>query len=205
MKRSHGRNFGEWDTFLSAVTPPTGFAVSAKLTMTMKPRVYVLALRSLYASLGRELVAFERHLSLRNKGGNHCHINVLGVTPEAGRRAGEAFRSAAAAAGYQLEHIPAPPRGTGPDELLKQLKTAVGGPDSEYFMALLPDGSRLVRPLMRGERWPMALGREVLADLAGAPERASWKACALTPEEEAGRVERFKQLFKPYDIMAGEE
>ena len=43
------------------------------------------------------------------------------------RRAGEAFRSAAAAAGYQLEHIPAPPRGTGPDELLKQLKTAVSG------------------------------------------------------------------------------
>ena len=91
MKRSHGRNFGEWDTFLSvrgpgrvgcmrnvfaccngsalvvelterlvpaadsesgwpydarppvptsqAVTPPTGFAVSAKLTVTMKPRV----------------------------------------------------------------------------------------------------------------------------------------------------------------------
>ncbi|KAG2442256.1 hypothetical protein HYH02_009740 [Chlamydomonas schloesseri] len=166
---------------------------------------YMSALRSLYASLGRELVAFERHLSLRNKGGNHCHINVLGVTPAAGRRAAEAFRAAASAAGYKLEHIPAPPRGTSPDELLKQLKTAVGGPDSEYFMALLPDGSRLVRPLMRGERWPMTLGREVLADLAGVPERAGWKACALTPEEEAARVERFKQLFQPYDIMAGEE
>ena len=47
------------------------------------------------------------------------------------RRAGEAFRSAAAAAGYQLEHIPAPPRGTGPDELLKQLKTAVSGAHSQ--------------------------------------------------------------------------
>ena len=51
----------------------------------VRTRSYVSALRSLYASLGRELVAFERHLSLRNKGGNHCHINVLGVTPEAGR------------------------------------------------------------------------------------------------------------------------
>ncbi|EFJ41492.1 hypothetical protein VOLCADRAFT_98560 [Volvox carteri f. nagariensis] len=162
---------------------------------------YLSALRSMYASLGRELVAFERHLSLRNKGGNHCHINVLGVTPAAGRRAGEAFNAAAAAAGYKLELLPPPTRGSGPDDLRRQLHQAVGGPDSEYFMAVLPDGCRLVRPLMRGERWPMALGREVLADLAGVPERASWKQCSSSPEEERQRVERFKQLFKPYDVM----
>ena len=54
-------------------------------------------------------------------------MRVRPHAPHARRRAGEAFRSAAAAAGYQLEHIPAPPRGTGPDELLKQLKTAVSG------------------------------------------------------------------------------
>lgn len=47
----------------------------------------------------------------------------------------------------------------------------------------------------------MALGREVLADLAGVPERASWKQCSSSPEEERRRVERFKQLFQPYDIV----
>lgn len=47
----------------------------------------------------------------------------------------------------------------------------------------------------------MSLGREVLAGLAGASERADWKACRLSPEEEAQRTERFKELFKPYDVM----
>ncbi|GLC41621.1 hypothetical protein PLESTB_000695700 [Pleodorina starrii] len=167
---------------------------------------YLSALRSMFASLGRELVAFERHLSLRSKGGNHCHINVIGVPPAAAARAGEAFRAAAARAGFpQLELLPPPTRGSGPEELQRALLQAVGGePDTEYFLALLPDGSRLVRPLARGERWPMALGREVFAELAGVPERASWKQCSSSPEEERQRVDRFKQLFKPYDVMAGE-
>ncbi|KXZ54774.1 hypothetical protein GPECTOR_4g844 [Gonium pectorale] len=167
---------------------------------------YLAALRALYASMGRELVAFERHLSLRNKGGNHCHVNVLAVTPAAGARAAGAFRAAASAVGYQLELLPPPGRaGAGSEgdteELQRRLAQAVGGTDSEYFMAILPDGSRLVRPLMRGERWPMALGREVLAELAGAPERASWKQCSSAPDEERRRVERFKELFKPFDPM----
>ncbi|GLI67306.1 hypothetical protein VaNZ11_011492 [Volvox africanus] len=162
---------------------------------------YLSALRAMFASLGRELVAFERHLYLRTKGGNHCHINVVGVTPAAGRRAGDAFRAAAATAGYTFELLPPPARGSGPDELQRRLLQALGGADTEYFMALLPDGSRLVRPLMQGERWPMALGREVFADLAGVPERASWKQCSSSHEEERQRVERFRQLFKAFDVM----
>lgn len=47
----------------------------------------------------------------------------------------------------------------------------------------------------------MNLGREVLAQLAGAPERADWKACSVSQEEEAARTEQFKTTFKPYDIM----
>jgi len=49
------------------------------------------------------------------------------------------------------------------------LRAAVG--DSEYFCVHLGDGTRLVRPIMRGERFPMNLGREVLAGLVGTPER----------------------------------
>lgn len=46
---------------------------------------------------------------------------------------------------------------------------AVG--EGEYFVALLPDGSRLVHPIPFGERFPLNYGREVLAELAGEPER----------------------------------
>ena len=54
---------------------------------------------------------------------------------------------------------------------------------------------------LAGERFPLSLGREVLADLAGCPEKADWKVGACTPEEEEARTQRFKKLFKPYDIM----
>lgn len=39
------------------------------------------------------------------------------------------------------------------------LRVAVG--DGEYFLAILPDGSRLVHAITRGERHPLSFGREV--------------------------------------------
>ncbi len=47
----------------------------------------------------------------------------------------------------------------------------------------------------------MNLGREVLAQLAGVPERSDWKACSVSKEEEEARTERFKAMFKSYDVM----
>ena len=48
----------------------------------------------------------------------------------------------------------------------------------------------------------MNLGRDVMAQLAGVPERADWKQCTpATPEAEAERTERFKEMFKKYDCM----
>ena len=32
---------------------------------------------------GKALVMFERHMSLRNKGGNHCHINIVSIPSKA--------------------------------------------------------------------------------------------------------------------------
>jgi hypothetical protein len=37
--------------------------------------------------MGKELVGFERHLSLRKAGGNHCHINAIAVAPDAAKSA----------------------------------------------------------------------------------------------------------------------
>ena len=124
--------------------------------------------------------------------------------------------------------------------------------NGEFFLLLLPDGSRLVHPIAMGERFPLNFGREVttlnlphaalagwhpykiteccfrensfykstesqqdlayvrcidddsvqvMAQLAGAPDRADWKKCMISPDEEASRTESFKAHFKPYDIM----
>jgi hypothetical protein len=43
-------------------------------------RRYLSALRTAAASAGKQLVGFERYLRLRNKGGNHTHINTLAIS-----------------------------------------------------------------------------------------------------------------------------
>ncbi|MEW5297133.1 MAG: hypothetical protein WDW36_000361 [Sanguina aurantia] len=182
------------------IIPVDHYASSMALTPLCYGEVerYLSSLRSCYASIGKELVAFERHLALRKSGGNHCHINVIAIPPSAAAGARAAFETAAKTAGFELTHVPASSE-VG-EESRAALRQVLG--QSEYFMALLPDGSRLIRPLMRNERWPMNLGREVLAQLAGQPERADWKACSQTPAEETARTERFKATFKAYDIMS---
>ena len=42
---------------------------------------------------------------------------------------------------------------------------------------------------------------QAAAELAGVPDRADWKRCQISPDEEAARTEVFKAHFKPYDIM----
>ncbi len=36
---------------------------------------------------GKEVIAFERHLSLVKKGGNHCHINIVSIPASAAPKA----------------------------------------------------------------------------------------------------------------------
>jgi len=68
-------------------------------------------------------------------------------------------------------------------------------------LGILPDGGAVVRAIRRGERLPMHLGRQILASVAGVPERADWRACAKeSPEEEEAEAERFKGMYKPFDI-----
>jgi hypothetical protein len=50
------------------------------------------------------------------------------------------------------------------------LQQTVG--DSEYFLGILPDGSGLAAHFQMGVKVPMQLGRQVLAQLAGVPERS---------------------------------
>lgn len=56
--------------------------------------------------------------------------------------------------------------------------------------------------MLAGERHPLGYGREVLAELAGVPQRADWKACQCSKAEAEQRCERFKAGFASYDVMS---
>lgn len=49
----------------------------------------------------------------------------------------------------------------------------------EYFLVLLPDGSRFAHAVASAQRHPIGFGRELAAKLAGVPHRADWKACKV--------------------------
>lgn len=53
---------------------------------------------------------------------------------------------------------------------------------SEYFLGILPDGSGLAAPLNPAFKAPIQLGRQVLAQLAGAPERCVGVVCRACGE-----------------------
>lgn len=157
---------------------------------------YISALKSCYASTGKSFVGFERYMTLRKSGGNHCHVNAIAVPAMKVEIIKTAFEDIAQRHGFSLHYLPP----TSGEEAKQQLKEVVG--EGEYFVGLLPDGSRLVHSIAYGERHPLSYGREVLAHLVKAPERADWKICAVSPNEEIARCDAFKGIFSKYDIMS---
>lgn len=190
--------------------------VSAPLSTQLELTRQLRALKRAFARENKVAVGFERHVALKRaaqSGGNHCHVNVLAVDAERGGKAREIFEDAIQSAGFDVVHLPATEDGgwdgewgkgearTGDDvtdgglpKSLKTLRAVVG--DGEYFVALLPDGSRLVHPIRTGERHPLQLGREALAKVAGRPDRADWRTCKADEAEEARRVENLKQALE---------
>lgn len=162
---------------------------------------YISSLRSCFANEGKSLVGFERFMRLKKSGGNHCHINAIAVPLDMTGRVKEIFEDTASRHGFGFLYVP--PEGDGRDTTIRgSLKMLVG--NQEYFMAILPDGGRLIHPISYGERHPLNFGREVLSMLVGAPERADWKACKRDGDAEVALTESFKTVFKAWDIMAGE-
>jgi hypothetical protein len=54
------------------------------------------------------LVGFERYMSFRGIGGNHCQLNVIAVPRSADTRAQREFQESAEREGFSLEEVPGP-------------------------------------------------------------------------------------------------
>jgi coproporphyrinogen III oxidase len=64
----------------------------------------------------------------------------------------------------------------------------------------LPDGESMVHYIQRGERFNLQFGRQALSKLMDIPERADWKACAQSEEEEKKEAQDFKAAFAEFDF-----
>ena len=57
----------------------------------------------------------------------------------------------------------------------------------------------------RSERHPMSFGREILATLVGAPDRADWRKCiAANSSEEEQWANTFRTFFQPFYTSSGQ-
>ncbi|KAJ1485431.1 CwfJ C-terminus 2-domain-containing protein-like protein, partial [Baffinella frigidus] len=75
------------------------------------------------------------------------------------------------------------------------------GIDRSTLLHVVPQGHRHPLNFARevGHRHPLNFAREVVARLLDMPERADWKTCSLTMQEEEQQALAFKEMFKPYD------
>ncbi|CAI5451942.1 unnamed protein product [Caenorhabditis angaria] len=138
---------------------------------------------------GKALVTFERNFRTQ-----HLQVQMVAIDKASTRALKGAFMNSAALAGFELVTI-------GHDEHLSDLVNE-GCP---YFVAELPDGSKLFTRSMKG--FPLQFGREVLASapILDCEEKIDWKKCVLEKEKEIELVNKLKEAFKPFDFTAEDD
>lgn len=84
-----------------------------------------------------------RYLGFHARGGNHCHLNFVGISKAQGASARVAFEEAAARYSFSFQYVP----NCCGEEGRAALKALIA--DSQYFQVFLPDGARLVHVIGR--------------------------------------------------------
>jgi len=148
--------------------------------------IYKAALSKLYSQHRAVPVYFEVSRNSGRGAGGHAHVQVVPI-PE-GRKDGveQAFK---AYGGIQMSWEK-DPLGALHDAVEKGLN---------YFRVDLPDGRKMVHILKHGKPFNLQFGREALAHFLDLNERADWKACSQTEDEEIQDAQAFKAAFTEFD------
>lgn len=179
----------------------------------LEMRQYEEAVETMLAARGMGLLRFER--CIRTDGRDHMQQHLVPVPPEHVAGAVGVFLQLVAAAGLKFREMT---DGRSVDETVVSME---GGPYQEYFFASLPVGSEgLPRAYKRfifvleeeplagstdgrsKHRFPMGFGNDLAAQVLGQPERAQWKKCLVSQEEEERLAAEFREAFAPYDFTA---
>jgi hypothetical protein len=182
---------------------------------------YQMAIEDMFTELSLTSIRYER--CIHPKGSrNHMQVHVIPIALSHLPSALPSFHSVAnkyhlqfhaIPEGVELEDFLTPPTDTKPYGI-------TGGPYEEYFYIEIPAAAvpatgtegagvmkkRFVFVKERGvsasspSQFPMHLGMEIAANAIQRPERANWKNCQQSEEEEATLVEKFRKLFERFDF-----
>ncbi|XP_019367728.1 PREDICTED: CWF19-like protein 1 isoform X2 [Gavialis gangeticus] len=147
---------------------------------------YKSALKKFFQSKGKRYVLFER-----NYRSQHLQLQVIPVslTCCASEDIKESF--IVQAQEQQIELLELPEHSD-----IKQ----IAQPGTPYFYVELDTGEKLFHRIKKN--FPLQFGREVLASEAilNIPDRADWRQCKSTKEEEAALSKAFREDFEPFDF-----
>ncbi|GJJ73386.1 hypothetical protein EMPS_05744 [Entomortierella parvispora] len=190
----------------------------AKSDLDSELKQYKDGLRKLYNSKAAALVVWE----LSQRGAlQHAHTQAMAVPMDKIEAVEAAFQEEIES--FYIAHSSSSSRRSGPtygQKSLQALSSEEGGEaemdkelevkaewqetkpsgGSGYFKVELPSGKSLYCVIPVDQRVDMQFGRNVLAKALDTPERAFWKNCVKSPEEERKDSVAFKNVFKDHDF-----
>ncbi|XP_069681635.1 CWF19-like protein 1 [Periplaneta americana] len=142
------------------------------------------ALKKFYKKQHKVPVFFERNFKT-----SHLQIQAVPVPRELSPRLKDVFQESAEQDSLQLDELPAHSK-------LSQ----IAPPRTPYFYVELPSGEKLFHRVRKN--FPLQFAREVLAneELLNMVDRADWRDCKITKEEETELAKNFRTAFEPFDF-----
>ncbi|XP_021938616.1 CWF19-like protein 1 [Zootermopsis nevadensis] len=145
---------------------------------------FKFALKKFFKKQQKVPVFFERNYKT-----SHLQIQTVPIPRDMATRLKDVFQESAEQDGIQLDELP-------PHTKLSQ----IAPPRTPYFYVELPSGDKLYHRITNS--FPLQFGREVLAseELLDKVDRADWRDCKATREEETELAKEFRSAFQPFDF-----
>ncbi|CAH0590315.1 unnamed protein product [Chrysodeixis includens] len=143
-------------------------------------------LKRFFGSMKMLVVFFERNYRT-----SHMQIQCVPVPRECDSQILEIFQDEAGINSIQIEVLP-------PYTDIRQVSL----PGAPYFHAELPSGEQIYARTK--QHFPLHFGRDVLSSppILNCEDKADWRQCQLSREEEEEYVKNFREKFRPYDFAA---
>ncbi|KAJ9547892.1 hypothetical protein OSB04_020435 [Centaurea solstitialis] len=148
------------------------------------------SLRAYFKNNRKEVVFFE-WVYIR---GTHANLQAIPIPLSRASAVQDIFNLAAEKLGFKFTVLKSDKSSEG----RKLLRDQFDGKCSLFYVEL-PGGTILSHAVEENEKFPVQFGREVLAGLLNMADRADWRNCKLSKEEEIKMVEKFKSGFEEYD------
>ncbi|KAL0315769.1 UNVERIFIED_CONTAM: Zinc finger CCCH domain-containing protein 64 [Sesamum radiatum] len=148
------------------------------------------SLQAYFKRQGKEVVFFE----WVSKRGTHANLQAVPIPSSRASSVEHIFNLAAKKLGFTFSTVKSDNSLDGRKVLGMHLDR-----NQSLFYVEVPGGTILSHVVDENEKFPVQFGREVLAGLLNSADKADWRNCQLSKEEETIMADDFKSRFTEYD------